>query len=151
MSAGGELQVWRDSHGRPGIAASRPPRIQGRHRLIRRKIRMCRHSRNTCSGSAAHQARQSPMVDEYPSVERHRVARVYAKGALCGLAAVTIWAGWIVVARLGLRTSLAPEDITAIRFAVAGPILLPYLLRRGLALDRLGWRGVLLLAIGGGA
>ena len=76
---------------------------------------------------------------------------MYAKGALFGLTAVSIWAGWIVVARLGLRTSLAPEDITAIRFAVAGLILLPYLLRHGLALDRLGWRGVALLAIGGGA
>jgi drug/metabolite transporter (DMT)-like permease len=91
------------------------------------------------------------MVDMPSSVEPQRAAGVYAKGALFGLTAVSIWAGWIVVARLGLRTSLAPEDITAIRFAVAGLILLPYLLRRGLALDRLGWRGVVLLAIGGGA
>jgi hypothetical protein len=75
---------------------------------------------------------------------------VYAKGALFGLTAVSIWAGWIVVARLGLRTSLAPEDITAIHFVVTGLILLPYLLRHGLAVDRLGWHGVVLIAIGGG-
>jgi drug/metabolite transporter (DMT)-like permease len=73
-----------------------------------------------------------------------RAAGVYAKGALFGLTAVSIWAGWIMVARLGLRTSLVPEDITAIRFAVAVLILLPYLLRHGLALDKLGWRGVVL-------
>ncbi len=79
------------------------------------------------------------------------LAGTYAKGALYGVAAVSIWAGWIVVARFGLRTSLAPQDITAIRFAVAGLIFLPYVLRRGLAFDRLGWGGVLVLSIGGGA
>ena len=42
----------------------------------------------------------------------------YTRGALCGLAAASIWAGWIVVARLGLRTSLAPWDIAALRFGV---------------------------------
>src|SRR5258708_28909638 len=66
----------------------------------------------------------------------------YAKGALFGLAAVSLWAGNIVVAGLGLRSSLTPWDITAIRFAVAGLVLLPFLVRRGLALDRLGWLGV---------
>src|SRR3954470_12178250 len=75
----------------------------------------------------------------------------YARGALYGLAAVSIWAGWIVVARLGLRTALTPWDIAALRFGVAGLLLLPYLLRQGLALDRLGWRGVAAIVIGGGA
>jgi drug/metabolite transporter (DMT)-like permease len=91
------------------------------------------------------------MIHVHSSVAPQRPSSAYAKGAICGLAAVSIWAVWIVVARLGLRTSLVPEDITAIRFAVAGLILLPYLLKHGLALDRLGWRGVLLLALGGGA
>src|SRR4029450_13982934 len=66
-------------------------------------------------------------------------------------AAVSIWAGWIVVARLGLRTSLAPADITAIRFAVAGLIFLPWLLRQGWGRDKLGWGSFVLLAVGGGA
>jgi drug/metabolite transporter (DMT)-like permease len=61
----------------------------------------------------------------------------YARGAVFGLAAVSIWSGWIVAARLGLKTSLTPWDITAIRFGVAGLIVLPYLLSRGLAIDRL--------------
>jgi len=66
----------------------------------------------------------------------------YARGALYGLAAVCIWAGFIVVSRLGVRSSLTPWDVAAIRFAVAGLLLLPYAMRKGLALDRLGWVGV---------
>ena len=76
-------------------------------------------------------------------------AAEYARGALYGLAAVSIWAGWIVVARLGLRTNLSPWDIAALRFAVAGPLLLPYLLRKGLALERLGWSAMAALVLGG--
>ena len=56
----------------------------------------------------------------------------HMRGSLYGVAAVSIWASWIVAARLGLRTSLTPWDITAIRFGVAGLILLPYLLKKGL-------------------
>jgi drug/metabolite transporter (DMT)-like permease len=80
-----------------------------------------------------------------------RTSADYVRGALYGLAAVSIWSGWIVVARLGLRTSLTPWDIAALRFGVAGLILLPYLLRRGLALKRLGWIGLAAIVLGGGA
>jgi drug/metabolite transporter (DMT)-like permease len=75
----------------------------------------------------------------------------YIRGSLYGIAAVGIWASWIVAVRLGIRTSLKPWDITAIRFAVAGLILLPYLLKRGLAVDRLGWTGLAAILLGGGA
>jgi drug/metabolite transporter (DMT)-like permease len=78
-----------------------------------------------------------------------RASASYARGALFGLAAVGIWAGNIVVGGLGLRSSLTPWDITAIRFAVAGVVLLPLLARRGLALERLGWLGVAALVLGG--
>ena len=67
-------------------------------------------------------------------MREERSATVYVQGALCGLAAVSIWAGFIVVARLGIRTSLTPWDITAIRFAVSGSLLLPYAIHKGLAL-----------------
>lgn len=76
-------------------------------------------------------------------------ATAYAQGALCGLAAVGIWAGNIVVGSLGLRSSLTAWDITAIRFVVAGLVLAPLLARSGLALDRLGWLGVAALVLGG--
>ena len=56
----------------------------------------------------------------------------YTRGAVYGLAAVCIWAGFIVVSRLGVRTSLTPWDVAAIRFAVAGLLLLPYALKKGL-------------------
>src|ERR1700751_5073384 len=75
----------------------------------------------------------------------------YLRGAACGLAAVSIWSGWIVVARLGLRTSLTPWDIAAIRFCVAGLLLLPLVLAKGLAFDRLGWGGLAAIVLGGAA
>ena len=75
----------------------------------------------------------------------------YVRGALYGFFAVCIWAAFIVVSRLGVRTSLTPWDVAAIRFGVAGVLLLPYLLRKGLALERLGWTGLSAIAIGCGA
>ena len=75
----------------------------------------------------------------------------YARGTIYGLAAVCIWASFIVVSRLGVRTSLTPWDIVAIRFTVAGVLLLPYLMRRGLAADSLGWTGVAAIVAGCGA
>src|SRR5215469_15823551 len=75
----------------------------------------------------------------------------FVRGAFYGLAAVSIWAAFIVVSRLGVRTSLTPWDVAAIRFGTAGLLLLPYLMRRGLALDRLGWQGVAAIAVGCGA
>src|SRR5882672_7500371 len=80
-----------------------------------------------------------------------RTAAEYVRGALYGLAAVSIWSGWIVVARLGLRTSLTPWDIAALRFGVAGILLLPYVLFKGLAFDRLGGVGLAAIVFGGGA
>ena len=83
------------------------------------------------------------------AVASERSTAHYVRGALCGLAAVSIWAGNIVVAGLGLRSSLTPWDIAAIRFGLAGLVLMPYLRQRGVALDRLGWMGVAALVLGG--
>ena len=55
------------------------------------------------------------------------------------------------MARLGLRTSLTPWDIAALRFGVAGVLMLPYVLSKGLALERLGWIGLAAIVLGGGA
>ena len=75
--------------------------------------------------------------------EPTQASSAYTRGALYGLAAVSIWAGNIVVAGLGLRSSLTPWDISAIRFGVAGCCCCPFcctwvLLSSGLA--GLGWR-----------
>jgi drug/metabolite transporter (DMT)-like permease len=80
-----------------------------------------------------------------------RSAAQYARGALCGLSAVSIWSGGIVLVGLGLRTSLTPWDIAAVRFGVAGLLLLPYVVRKGIALERLGWTGLAAIVLGGGA
>ena len=75
----------------------------------------------------------------------------YVRGALYGLAAVCIWAAFIVVSRLGVSTSLTPWDVAAIRFTVAGVLLFPYVIRKGLALERLGWIGIGAIILGCGA
>jgi drug/metabolite transporter (DMT)-like permease len=75
----------------------------------------------------------------------------YLKGALFGFAAIAIWAGWSAMTRLAVTTSLDAWDIPVLRFGVAGLLLLPIVIRRGLALDRLGWLGLGGLIIGTGA
>jgi drug/metabolite transporter (DMT)-like permease len=85
------------------------------------------------------------------TMSSERDAGQYLQGALYGLAAVSIWSGWIVVARLGLRTSLTPWDIAALRFGVAGILLLPYVFKNGLAIDRLGRVGLAAVVLGGAA
>jgi drug/metabolite transporter (DMT)-like permease len=75
----------------------------------------------------------------------------YLKGAAYAIAAVTIWAGWMAITRHGVTTSLNAWDIAALRFAVAGLVLLPVVLRRGIGKHELGWPGLLLLISGAGA
>jgi drug/metabolite transporter (DMT)-like permease len=89
--------------------------------------------------------------DEVDNRMQDPATTTYIRGALYGLAAVCIWAAFIVVSRLGVSTSLTPWDVTAIRFCVAGLLLLPYLLRKRLALDRLRWIGLMAIVIGSGA
>ena len=83
-------------------------------------------------------------------VSDRRTAAEYTRGAIYGLAAVSIWSGGIVVAGLGLRTSLTPWDIAALRFGVAGLLLLPLVLRKGIARERLGWIGLAMVVLGAG-
>ena len=77
--------------------------------------------------------------------------RPFLVGAGCGVIAVTIWAGWLVMMKLGVTTTLSTSDLIALRFAVAGPVLLPVVIRRGLGIDRLGWAGFIAVVVGAGA
>jgi drug/metabolite transporter (DMT)-like permease len=69
----------------------------------------------------------------------------YLQGAGCGVAAAAIWASWSALTRLAVTTSLDAWDIAALRFGVAGCLLSPVLVQRGLARDRLGWCGLAVL------
>ncbi|WP_342642034.1 DMT family transporter [Rhodoligotrophos ferricapiens] len=85
------------------------------------------------------------------TVSMHGARPNYLAGALYGIAAVTIWAGWMSVTRLGVTTSLTVTDLTMLRFGTAGLLLLPVVLRQGLATDRIGWWRLMVLICGAGA
>jgi drug/metabolite transporter (DMT)-like permease len=75
----------------------------------------------------------------------------YARGAAYGLAAVVIWSSWHVITRLTVTTTLDAWDVTALRYIVAGTLLFPVLVRRGIAASRLGWFPLAVLVIGLGS
>jgi drug/metabolite transporter (DMT)-like permease len=52
-----------------------------------------------------------------------------AKGVMLGLGAALIWGSYLALARLGVSSGLAAEDIAFVRYATAGLILLPWFLR----------------------
>ena len=66
-----------------------------------------------------------------------------------GIIAVMIWGIWPVVSRLGVQQTLTAYDVAAIRFAVAGLIFLPWIIKSGLG--GLSWKQSLLLTLGAGA
>jgi drug/metabolite transporter (DMT)-like permease len=78
---------------------------------------------------------------------RRRVRLGIAVGAAMALMAASSFA----VARGGILRGVRPEDIALLRFGVAGLVLLPVLLRHGVAtLGGIGWRrGLLLVATAG--
>ncbi len=67
-----------------------------------------------------------------------------------GVFAISIWVGWILLTRYGVTTSLTPYDIAALRFACAGMLLLPIVIRNGLAIRQVGWPLWLLICFGAG-
>lgn len=48
-------------------------------------------------------------------------------GSLCAMVTVCIWSGWNIISRMGTLDTLSPNDITFLRFTVAGLISLPIL------------------------
>ena len=68
-----------------------------------------------------------------------------------GLLAALIWGSYLALARAGANQGLTAHDIAFLRFAIAGPIMLPFLLRHSPAtLAGVGWRraAVLVLLVG---
>lgn len=72
-------------------------------------------------------------------------------GLFYGVIALTILSGSLVMLRLGVRTSLTPFDLAALRFGTAALVLSGVIWRRGWALDKLGALGILALIICNGA
>ncbi len=89
------------------------------------------------------------MTDNRAPDEQH--PRALLIGAAWGGLAALIWAGWMVFTRMGVQLSLNAYDIAALRFGVAGLVLLPIVLRRGISVGKAGWPGALVLATGAGA
>lgn len=77
--------------------------------------------------------------------------RTLTLGVLCGLAVALIWSGWAVATRFAVVTSLAPPDVTFLRFGVSAIFLWPVLFRRGLNLKQVGTRRLLVMVVGAGA
>ena len=78
-----------------------------------------------------------------------RSGSTYLMGTLCGLAARPsgeLERGHPTCGHDEAR----PWDIVALRFGAAGLLLLPVVFRKGLARDRLGWRGLAVLIAGAG-
>ncbi len=74
----------------------------------------------------------------------------YLRGTLFGLAAISLWSIWSPITRLSVTTELSAWDLTMLRLALPGLLLLPVVIKRGLGLDRLGWPGLALLIVSGG-
>jgi drug/metabolite transporter (DMT)-like permease len=53
-------------------------------------------------------------------------------GLACAALTVAVWTAFLLVSRAGARGTLTPYDLVALRFGVAGLVMLPLLLRWGL-------------------
>jgi drug/metabolite transporter (DMT)-like permease len=73
-------------------------------------------------------------------------------GTASGLLAISIWAGWMVLTRLDLTSSaLTIYDITALRFATALIVLIPFMLRHSILPRGVPVRSIILMVFGAGA
>jgi drug/metabolite transporter (DMT)-like permease len=63
-------------------------------------------------------------------------SRNIALGLFWASLAILIWSGSLVLLRMGVTTGLTAYDLTALRFGVAGALLLPVLMRKGAGADR---------------
>ena len=71
-------------------------------------------------------------------------------GAAYGVLAALIWAGFPAITQGSMAAhTLTAWDVTALRFATAGLLMLPLFARQGLG--ALGWKRAVLLAVGAGA
>lgn len=69
-------------------------------------------------------------------------------GLACAAVVVAVWTAFLLVSRAGAVGTLLPYDLAALRFGVAGLVMLPVLLRSGLAGLRLAQALLLVVSAG---
>lgn len=69
-------------------------------------------------------------------------------GIAAGLGAAFIWATYLVFAKLGTSSGLAPQDFVLLRFGSAAAVMLPWLLRnQPRTLAGVGWERAVILTV----
>ncbi len=79
--------------------------------------------------------------------------RTLLTGIAIGLITALLWGSWAVVSRIGVTGALDFWDMSAIRFLVAGVVLLPVIIRRGIDASGLAgvpWRFAIPMCMGAG-
>lgn len=71
-----------------------------------------------------------------------------AVGVLCGFVVIVLFSSFTLVSRIGFASSLKLIDIAALRFSIAGTLMLPVLLHFGFAGVRV-WEAIALTVTGG--
>lgn len=72
------------------------------------------------------------------------------QGIALVLFSVLVWSGWMVFSSYGVRGTLTPYDLTALRFGTAGLVMLPVLIKKGFRVGPWGiWSGMLLSSLMG--
>jgi drug/metabolite transporter (DMT)-like permease len=73
-----------------------------------------------------------------------------AFGLACAVAALVIGAGWHVITRLGVTTTLHPVDLALLRYGLPALVLLPVLLKTGLVPTGApkGWLAIVVIGAG---
>ena len=70
------------------------------------------------------------------------------KGIGLGLVAAAIWGAYLAMAKAGLSAGLEPSDIAFVRYAVAGLVMLPWLLAKGIrSCGGVGWGRAVILSL----
>lgn len=69
-------------------------------------------------------------------------------GLASAAAILVIWTGFILLTRLGARSTFAPADLLALRVGIAGVVMTPFLVRLGLGGLKL-WQGLVMASLAG--
>lgn len=86
-----------------------------------------------------------------PSTGTRAASRIVV-GTAAGLLGVAIYAGQFVATRWSIQRTLSPWDVAALRFAVAGALMLPLLVRYGVRdAAGLGWVRAIVISVTVGA